>query len=76
MKISDHANSVVTSFKASLTPEQLEVLSEEDFGSLQILVEAALGSTTSKAIHDMAKNMELLAKQARNQAASIERLET
>lgn len=75
MNLSDHAYNVVASFKASLTPEQIQSIGDESFEDLQILVEAAIGSTASKAIHDIAKEIETLAKHTRNQATLISKLE-
>jgi len=76
MKINEHAKNVVESFKASLDEQQIASIGAESFDDLQILIEAAIGSTTSKAVHDIAKEIETLAKHARNQAAVIERLES
>ncbi|QKI88504.1 hypothetical protein [Thiomicrorhabdus xiamenensis] len=75
MKISQHAYEVVKGFKNSLTDEQLQVIQEENFEELQILVEAAIGSTASRVLHDVAKEMEALAKKTRHSAASIEKVE-
>lgn len=75
MKIDKHAYKVVEGFKKSLTKEQREVLGKESFEELQILVEAAIGSTSTKVLHDVAKEMEKLAKATRKHAASIAELE-
>ncbi len=75
MKIDKHAYSVVDGFKKSLTKEQREALGDESFEELQILVEAAIGSTVAKVLHDTAKEMEELAKATRKHAASIDGLE-
>jgi hypothetical protein len=40
-----------------------------------MLVEAAIGSTVSKVLHDTAKEMEKLAKATRKHATSIDELE-
>ncbi|WP_127471134.1 hypothetical protein [Thiomicrorhabdus aquaedulcis] len=75
MKIDKHAYSVTEGFKRSLTKEQRNVLGDEAFEELQILVEAAIGDTVSKALHDLAKDLEKLAKTTRKRASSIEALE-
>ncbi|MDA3806729.1 MAG: hypothetical protein PF440_02355 [Thiomicrorhabdus sp.] len=75
MKIDKHAYSVVDGFKKSLTQEQREELGDESFEELQMLVEAAIGSTVSKVLHDTAKEMEKLAKATRKHATSIDELE-
>lgn len=75
MNINEHAYSVVKSFKKSLSKEQKKVLTPENYEELQILVEAALGSTAEIALHDTAKSIEKLAKQVRKQAKSIDDLE-
>ncbi len=75
MNINEHAYSVVKGFKKSLTKEQKQMLTDENFEELQILVEAALGSTAEIVLHSSAKSLEKLAKQLRKQAKSIEQLE-
>lgn len=76
MKIEKHAYNVVEGFKKSLTKEQRKALGKENFEELQMLVEAAIGSTTTKVLHDAAKEMEKLAKATRKHAASIAELES
>lgn len=75
MKIDKHAYKVVSGFKKSLTKEQKSLLTHENFEELQILIEAALGSTAEKVLHDTAKKMEKLAKETRKKAKFIETLE-
>ena len=75
MKIDKHAYKVVDGFKKSLTKEQKEVLTAENFEELQILVEAALGSTAELALHTVAKDLEKFAKKTRKKAANIDDLE-
>ena len=75
MKIDKHAYSVTEGFKRSLTKEQRNVLGDEAFEELQILIEAAIGDSVSKALHDLAKDLEKLAKTTRKRASSIEALE-
>lgn len=75
MKIDKHAYRVVDGFKKSLTKEQRETLSDENFEELQILIEAAIGSTVTKVLHNAAKEMEELAKATRKHATSIAELE-
>lgn len=75
MKIDKHAYKVVEGFKKSLSKQQRKALCKENFEELQILVEAALGSTAELALHDSAKSVEKLAKKIRKQAKSIETLE-
>lgn len=75
MKVEKHAYQVVKSFKKSLTSDQKKALTDENFEELQILIEAALGSTAEIALHTSAKSIEKLAKKVRAQANSIEKLE-
>jgi Na+/phosphate symporter len=75
MKIDKHADNVVEGFKRSLTKEQRAALGDEAFEELQILIEAAIGDTVSKALHDVAKELEKMAKVTRKRASSIDRLE-
>lgn len=76
MKIDKHAYKVVEAFKKSLTKEQTKALGKESFEELQILIEAAIGSTTTKVLHNAAKEIENLAKATRKHAASISELES
>ena len=75
MKIEKHAYNVVDGFRNSLTKAQREALGDESFEELQMLVEAAIGSTVTKVLHDTAKEMEKMAKATRKHAASISDLE-
>lgn len=75
MKIDKHAYRVVDGFKKSLTKEQRETLSDENFEELQMLIEAAIGSTVTKVLRNAAKEMEELAKATRKHATSIAELE-
>lgn len=75
MNVQEHAYSVVKGFKRSLSKEQKKVLTAENFEELQILVEAALGSTAELVLHNDAKAVEKLAKKLRKQAKSIDSLE-
>lgn len=75
MNINEHAYNVVKSFRKSLTKEQKKLLTSENYEELQILIEAALGSTAELALHDSAKSMEKLAKKLRKRAKSVEDLE-
>ncbi|BBP46765.1 hypothetical protein THMIRHAS_21380 [Thiosulfatimonas sediminis] len=72
MNISQHAYEVVKGFRTSLRDDQQQVLQEEDYESLQILVEAAISEHASRVLHSNAKQLEALAKQTRALAASIE----
>jgi len=75
MKIDKHAYKVVEGFKKSLTKQQKNTLTSENFEELQILIEAALGSTAELAIHDVVKDIEKLAKKTRKKAKQIDQLE-
>jgi hypothetical protein len=75
MKIDKHAYKVVEGFKKSLTKQQKKALTPENFEELHILVEAALGSTAELAIHDIAKDIEKLAKKTRKKTKQIDLLE-
>lgn len=72
MNINKRAYDVVNGFKASLEPEQLEVLTDENFEELQILVEASIGANASTILHDMAKQLEAMSAKTRHRAAEIE----
>ena len=76
MKIDKHAYKVVDGFKKSLTKEQRQILGEESFEELQILVEAAIGSTVTIVLHDTAAELEKLANATRKHAESIGELES
>ncbi|WP_019557578.1 hypothetical protein [Thiomicrorhabdus arctica] len=75
MKIDKHAYRVVEGFKKSLTDEQVKALGNENFEELQMLIEAAIGSTATKVLDVTAKELEKLAKATRKHAASIAELE-
>lgn len=75
MKIDKHAYMVVEGFKKSLSKQQCKALTDENFEELQILVEAALGSTAENVLHDVSKDIEKLAKNLRKKARSIDGLE-
>ncbi|BCN94116.1 hypothetical protein THMIRHAM_19010 [Thiomicrorhabdus immobilis] len=75
MKIDKHAYKVVDGFKKSLTKEQKKALTSENFEELQILIEAAIGSTAELALHTVAKDIEKLAKKTRKKAKFIDELE-
>lgn len=72
MNVKKRAYDVVNGFKASLTPEQLEVLTEENFEELHILVEASIGANAARILHDMAKKLEALSHETRHRASEIE----
>lgn len=75
MTIDKHAYEVVKSFKKSLNKNQVAALDAENFEELQMLIEAALGSTAETILHDTAKTLEKTAKKARKKAKSIQSLE-
>lgn len=75
MNIDKHATKVVEGFKKSLNKQQRQLLTEDNYGELQILVEAALGSTAQLALHTVAKDLEKMAKKTRKKAASVNGLE-
>ncbi|MBN2646395.1 MAG: hypothetical protein JXR44_01260 [Thiotrichales bacterium] len=75
MKLSQHAYEVVNSFKQSLDETQRQALQDENFEELQMLIEAAIGSSVSRALHDLAKELELLAKKTRQAGASLEKID-
>jgi hypothetical protein len=75
MKIDKHAYKVVDGFKKNLTEAQIQMLGEESFEELQMLVEAAIGSTVTKVLYDTATEIEKLADATRKHARSIGELE-
>lgn len=75
MNIDKHARKVVAAYKKSLTAKQRKALNNENYEELQILIEAALGYTAAKALHDTVKDIEKVAKATRKRASSIQTLE-
>jgi len=76
MNIEKHAYEVVEGFKKSLTDAQLEAIGPESLEELHILIEAALGESISKALHETVKDVEQLAQSTRKRLNSIGQLET
>jgi len=75
MNIEKHSKKVVSAYKKSLSAKQVNALGAESLEELQILIEAALGETASKALHDTVKEIEKVAKKTRKRASSIQNLE-
>ncbi|MDX1347759.1 MAG: hypothetical protein R3189_05870 [Thiomicrorhabdus chilensis] len=75
MKIEDHAGLVVKRFKEMLSEEQLAVIEPEHFDELEVLVEAAIGSSEAQALLEAVEQVETLAKSLAKHAATIQNLE-
>ncbi len=75
MKIEDHAASVVARFKEMLSAEQIEAVGAEHFDELEVLVEAAIGSSEAKALLDAVDQVEALAKNLADHVKSVEKLD-
>lgn len=75
MKIEDHAAHVVKRFKEMLSDEQLAVIEQEHFDELEVLVEAAIGSSEAQALLEAVEQVETLAKSLAKHAATIQNLE-
>lgn len=75
MEIEKHAASVVKRFKEMLSEEQIESIGTEHFDELEVLIEAAIGSSEAKALLDAVEQVETLAKSIAQHAATVERLE-
>lgn len=75
MKIEDHAGLVVKRFKEMLSEEQLAVIEPEHFDELEMLVEAAIGSSEAQALLDAVDQVETLAKSLAKHAQTIQNLE-
>lgn len=75
MNIEDHAAKVVKRFKEMLSAEQLAVIEEERFEELEMLVEAAIGSSEAQALLDAVEQVEMLAKSLAKHAKSIQNLD-
>lgn len=76
MKIEDHAANVVTRFKEMLTEEQIAAVGDEHFDELSMLIEAAIGSTESKALLEAVEQVKQLANDLAKNVASIDHLES
>ncbi|MBN2866208.1 MAG: hypothetical protein JXK16_09400 [Thiotrichales bacterium] len=75
MQIEKHAAKVVTRFKEMLTDEQIEMIGAEHFDELEVLVEAAIGSSEANALLEAVAQVEALAKNIAKHAATVERLD-
>ena len=75
MQIEKHAAKVVTRFKEMLTDEQIELIGAEHFDELEVLVEAAIGSSEANALLEAVAQVEALAKNIAKHAATVERLD-
>jgi len=75
MQIEKHAASVVQRFKEMLSDEQVASIGDEHFEELEVLVEAAIGSSEAKALLEAVEQVETLAKSIAQHAATVDRLE-
>ena len=75
MQIEKHAANVVTRFKEMLTDEQIELIGAEHFDELEVLVEAAIGSSEASALLEAVAQVEALAKNIAKHASTVERLD-
>jgi predicted Co/Zn/Cd cation transporter (cation efflux family) len=74
MKIEDHAANVVKRFKEMLSEEQVAVIGDEHFEELEVLIEAAIGSSEAKALLDAVVQVETLARSLAKHAAAVQNL--
>ncbi|MDG6773781.1 hypothetical protein QCB45_05515 [Thiomicrorhabdus sp. ZW0627] len=74
MKIEDHAANVVRRFKEMLSEEQIAVIGDEHFEELEVLIEAAIGSSEAKALLDAVVQVETLARSLAKHAAAVQNL--
>ncbi|SFR61280.1 hypothetical protein [Thiomicrospira sp. ALE5] len=69
MRINGHAKEVVARFKVMLDEQQLEMMGEEHFEELELLIDAAMEVVHSDAYHEFAKELEAIAKKMRKSSA-------
>lgn len=69
--IKGHSKQIVDHFKSMLNESQIEMLNDEHFDELEMLIEASLGVVYSQAQHDFAKELELLAHRLRKGSSTI-----
>jgi len=75
MQIEKHAAKVVTRFKEMLTDEQIESIGTDHFNELEMLVEAAIGSSEANALLEAVAQVEALAENIAKHASTVARLE-
>ena len=75
MQIESHAAKVVMRFKEMLTDEQVEMIGAEHFDELEVLVEAAIGSSEANALLQAVEQVETLAKSIAKHASTISHLD-
>lgn len=75
IKIEEHAALVVKRFKEMLSDEQIETIGDEHFEELEMLIEAAIGSSEAKALSEAVQQVEDLAKSLASHVATIKNLE-
>lgn len=67
-----HAKDVVARFQRMLSQEQKDVIGEEHFEELEMLVSAALGVVHSEQSHRAAKLLEEYAHELRRQSSEVD----
>lgn len=75
MTVEEHAAKVVARFKEMLTDEQVSMIGEEHFQELEMLIEAAIGSSEAKALLEAVQQVEALSKKLAKHVSSIENLD-
>jgi predicted Co/Zn/Cd cation transporter (cation efflux family) len=73
--IEDHAAKVVARFKEMLSEEQLAMIGEEHFQELEMLIEAAIGSSEAKALLQAVHQVEELSRKLAKHVATIQNME-
>ncbi|MBD3754380.1 MAG: hypothetical protein IE937_01920 [Gammaproteobacteria bacterium] len=73
--IEDHAAKVVARFKEMLSEEQLAAIGEEHFQELEMLIEAAIGSSEAKALLQAVHQVEELSRKLAKHVATIQNME-
>ncbi|WP_178862125.1 hypothetical protein [Thiomicrorhabdus cannonii] len=74
LTIEDHAAKVVVRFKEMLSDEQVAMIGEEHFEELEMLIEAAIGSSEAKALLQAVHQVEELSKRLAKHVATIENM--
>ena len=75
MQIEKHAANVVKRFQEMLTDEQVEIIGKEHFQELEVLVEAAIGSSEANALLEAVEQVETLAKNIAKHASTVQNLD-
>ncbi|MBT5230590.1 MAG: phosphatase [Methylococcales bacterium] len=64
----EHAMQIVKQFKGQLTPEAIDLVTEDHFAELAILIESAISTSVLTELETVADELSALAKKYRQQA--------